>query len=122
MNMSVQGVRDDFINGVNGACKLAEEDFKCLDDLYNEVMLKHERQETDPPFMQQAQKVAEHYVMIVGGKPREVVGTTYARLKEIITSITQCGYFDQVQEVEVAVEEVSPAVLCTPNFFSPRAQ
>ncbi|XP_031782494.1 caprin homolog [Nasonia vitripennis] len=110
MNMGAQGVRDDFINGVNGAIKLAEEDMKYLDDLYNEVMLKHERQESEPSFLQQAQKVAEHYVLIVDGKQREVVGTTYSKLKDIITSITQCGYFDQVQDVEVAVEEVTQAV------------
>lgn len=106
MNMGAQGVRDDFINGVNGAIKLAEEDLKYLDNLYNEVMLKHERQESEISFLQQAQKVAEHYVLIVDGKQREVVGTTYSKLKEIITSITQCGYFDQVQDVEIAVEEV----------------
>ncbi|KAJ8678762.1 hypothetical protein QAD02_014549 [Eretmocerus hayati] len=110
MNMGVQGVRDDFLNGVNGAVKLEEEELKHLDNLYNEVMLKHERQESDVPFIQQAHKVAEHYVHIVDGKQREVVGTTYAKLRKIITSITQCGYFDQKQEVEVAVEEVTQQV------------
>jgi caprin-1 len=106
MNMGAQGVRDDFINGVNGAIKIAEEDLKYLDDLYNEVMLKHDRQENDLTFLQQAHKVAEHYVLIVDGRPRDIVGTTYSKLKEIITSITQCGYFDQVQEIDVPVEQV----------------
>ena len=114
--MGTQSVRDDFINGVNGAVKMTEDDLKFLDDLYNEVMLKHDRQENDPTYIQQAQKVAEHYVMIVDGKSRDVVGTTYSRIKEIITSITQCGYFDQVQVGESAVEEVSWKIGIILNF------
>ncbi|XP_014213219.1 caprin homolog isoform X2 [Copidosoma floridanum] len=115
MNMCAQGVREDFLNGTNGAIKLLEEDFQFLDSLYNEVMLKHTGSKpeiADPTFIQQAQKVAEHYVLIVEGKQREVVGTTYSKLKEIITSITQCGYFDQGNEVETptVTEEITQLV------------
>lgn len=104
--MSPSNVREDFIKGSNGAVKLSEEDIKFLDDLYTEVMLKHEHKENEPSFFQQAQKIAEHYVLIIDGKQREVLGTTYSKLKEIINSISQCGYFDQVQTVETTVEEV----------------
>ncbi|XP_017879393.1 caprin homolog [Ceratina calcarata] len=110
MNMGTTAVREDFLAGRNGAVKLTEEDLKCLDSLYNEVMMKHQREEGEPTFLQQVQKVAEHYVAIVDGKQREVVGTTYKQLKEIITSITQCGYFDQVHEAETVVEEVTEVV------------
>ncbi|XP_015434983.1 PREDICTED: LOW QUALITY PROTEIN: caprin homolog [Dufourea novaeangliae] len=103
MNMGTDSIREDFLTGKNGAVKLSEEDLKYLDSLYNEVMTKHHR-EGEPTFLQQVQKVAEHYVAIVDGKQREVVGTTYNKLKEIINSINQCGYFDQVREVETAVE------------------
>lgn len=111
MNMGTESVREDFLAGKNGAVKLSEEDLKYLDSLYNEVMMKHHREESEPTFLQQVQKVAEHYVAIVDGKQREVVGTTYNKLKEIITSINQCGYFDQVHETEAVVEEVSQAYL-----------
>ncbi|XP_003402634.1 caprin homolog [Bombus affinis] len=110
MNMGTESVREDFLAGKNGAVKLSEEDLKYLDSLYNEVMMKHHREESEPTFLQQVQKVAEHYVAIVDGKQREVVGTTYNKLKEIITSINQCGYFDQVHETEAIVEEVTEAV------------
>ncbi|XP_060817300.1 caprin homolog [Bombus pascuorum] len=110
MNMGTESVREDFLAGKNGAVKLSEEDLKYLDSLYNEVMMKHHREESEPTFLQQVQKVAEHYVAIVDGKQREVVGTTYNKLKEIITSINQCGYFDQVHETEAVVEEVTEAV------------
>ncbi|CAL7937135.1 unnamed protein product [Xylocopa violacea] len=110
MNMGTESVREDFLAGRNGAVKLSEQDLKCLDSLYNEVMMKHHREEGEPTFLQQVQKVAEHYVAIVDGKQREVVGTTYNKLKEIITSINQCGYFDQVHETEAVVEEVAEVV------------
>lgn len=106
MNMGTQCVREDFLTGKNGAVKLSEEDLKYLDSLYNEVMMKHHREEGEPTFLQQVQKVAEHYVAIIDGKQREVVGTTYNKLKEIISSINQCGYFDQVHETEAIIEEV----------------
>jgi len=109
ISMATDSVRDDFIHGKNGAVKLLEEELKYLDNLYNEVMLKQHREENDLTFVQQAQKVAEHYVAIVDGKQREVVGTTYNKLKEIIAKINQCGYFDQVREcseIAAPVEEV----------------
>lgn len=106
MNMGSESVRDDFLGGINGAVKLTDDDLKCLDDLYNEVMMKHQREEGEPSFLQQVQKVAEHFVAIVDGKQREVVGTTYNKLKEIIASIHQCGYFDQIHETGGQVEEV----------------
>ncbi|XP_076176688.1 caprin family member [Ptiloglossa arizonensis] len=110
MNMGTQCVREDFLTGKNGAVKLSEEDLKYLDSLYNEVMMKHHREEGEPTFLQQVQKVAEHYVAIIDGKQREVVGTTYNKLKEIISSINQCGYFDQVHETEAIIEEATEIV------------
>lgn len=107
MNMGTDVVRDDFIAGTNGAVKLDEEDLKSLDNVYNELMIKHQREEGDPPFLQQVQKVAEHYVAIVDGKQREIAGSTYIKIKEIIASITQCGYFDQTHQVDAVIEEVN---------------
>jgi hypothetical protein len=34
----------------------------------------------------------------VEGKSKEIVGTTYAKLKELFGTIQACGYFDQVVE------------------------
>lgn len=110
MNMGTDAAREDFLAGTNGAVKLTEDDLKYLDSLYIEVMVKHNREEGEPTFSQQLQKVAEHYVAIIEGKHREVVGTTYNKLKEIITSINQSGYFDQTHETEVAVEEATEAI------------
>lgn len=108
ISINTDSIRDDFCHGKNGAIKLSEEEFKFLDSLYNEMLIKHQRVEGDLTFVQQAHKVAEHYVMIVDGKQREVIGTTYNKLKEIIVKINQCGYFDKVRECSEAapMEEV----------------
>ena len=107
MNMGADSVREDFLAGANGAVKLTEEDLKALDNLYNEMTITHRRDDSSgAATVQQAQKIAEYLVAIVEGKQREFLGISFGKFKEIITSITQCGYFDQVQEVEVAVTEV----------------
>ncbi|XP_046747797.1 caprin homolog [Diprion similis] len=107
--MGLDKAREDFLAGTNGAAKLTEEDLKYLDELYGEVTVKHDSEEGDLPFMQKVQKAAEHLVAIVDGKQREFIGTTYNKLKEIITTIYQSGYFDQVQEVQEPVEEMAEA-------------
>lgn len=115
MNIGGDIVREDFLAGRNGASKLTQDDLKLLDDLYNEVTVKRQTEVGEPPFAQQIQKAAEHYVAIIDGKQREVVGTTYIKLKEIITSVHQSGYFDQAPPptTESTVEAVSDV-----QFFS----
>ncbi|XP_012224442.1 caprin homolog [Linepithema humile] len=111
VNIGTSSVRDDFLHGKNGAVKLSEEELKYLECLYNEILMKN-REEGDLVFGQQTQKVAEHLVAIMDGKQREVVGTTYNKLKEITVKINQSGYFDQVHESSESapVEELIEAV------------
>lgn len=113
VSISTDSVRDDFFHGKNGAVKLSEEELKYLDSLYNEITMKN-REEGDLVFGQQTQKAAEHYVAIVDGKQREVIGTTYNKLKEIFAKINLSGYFDQVHESSESapVEEVCIVTEC----------
>ncbi|KAK2587236.1 hypothetical protein KPH14_002975 [Odynerus spinipes] len=113
LNMGTGTVREDFLAGTNGAVKLTEDEIKSLDDLYSEVMMKHQHEEGELTQVQQVQKVAEHYVAIVDGKQREIAGTTYNKIKEIITSINQSGYFNQVHTVEPVVEEITETIVET---------
>lgn len=97
-NMGQDNIRDDFLAGNNKACKLSEEVLQQLDDLYTEVSPKREIEEGQPPFVQQLNKAAEHFICLTEGKNKEVVGTTYADLKKQITEISTCGYFDSSSE------------------------
>ncbi|XP_028039160.1 caprin homolog isoform X2 [Bombyx mandarina] len=114
MQMGSADARTDFINGTNGAAKLTEDDLKILDDLYPEVTPKHElNEEGQSGFHLQITRAAEHLYSIIDGKPKEVLGTTYLRIKEIVSTVHECGYFDktvdgaiaEVEESHVPVEE-----------------
>lgn len=73
---------------------------------------KHEpNEEGQPGFHAQTSKAAEHLCSIIDGKPKEILGTTYIRIKEIVSTVHDSGYFDQVAvETVLEVEEVQPAV------------
>lgn len=65
---------------------------------YPEVTPKHEEGEAvegQLGFQAQASKAAEHLYSIIDGKPKEVLGTTYAHIKQIVTTVHECGYFDK---------------------------
>ncbi|XP_068627865.1 caprin homolog [Battus philenor] len=92
-------IREDFLNGTNGATKLTEDDLKILDELYVELSPKHEiNDEGQSTFHIQMVKAAEHLYAIIDGKSKEILGTTYAHIKEIVNTVQECGYFDKTVE------------------------
>ncbi|XP_013135210.1 PREDICTED: caprin homolog [Papilio polytes] len=105
MQMGSSEAREDFLNGTNGAAKLTEDDLKILDELYPEVTPKHElNEEGQSGFHMQTVKAAEHLYAIIDGKPKEILGTTYAHIKEIVTTVHECGYFDKSGDDATPVE------------------
>ncbi|CAF4935939.1 unnamed protein product [Pieris macdunnoughi] len=103
MQMGSTEVRNDFLNGTNGAVKLTEDDLRILDELYPEVTPKHEDGQSG--FHAQTVKAAEHLYSIIDGKPKEILGTTYAHIKELVTLIHECRYFDKTPEAPVPETE-----------------
>lgn len=98
--------REDFLNGSNGAAKLTAGDMKILDNLYLEVTPKHEvNEEGQAGFHTHTIKAAEHLYAIIDGKPKEVLGTTYTHIKEIVNSVHECGYFDKSADIVVPESE-----------------
>ncbi|XP_046393979.1 caprin-1-like isoform X4 [Ischnura elegans] len=113
LNVGQDSVREDFLAAKNGAAQLTVDEIKYLDDLYLLLSPKHIPEENMPPYQEQLTHAAEHLINLVEGRSKEVVGTTYAGLKELITKIHTCGYFDQNPEEEeevVAAEEVAEEV------------
>lgn len=113
--MGTDQTREDFLAGQNGAIALTDADLKVLDDLYLEV---NPKREGPIPFTAQVQKAAENLMAIADGRPREVAGSTGAKIQALINSINACGYFNQEPEVvagngqeqEQASSEETPAV------------
>ncbi|CAH2269878.1 jg21709, partial [Pararge aegeria aegeria] len=56
-------------------------------------------------------KAAEHLYAIIDGKPKDFLGTTYAHIKEIISAVYECGYFDKSEEIIVVPEPVECQVM-----------
>ncbi|KAF7987416.1 hypothetical protein HCN44_003178 [Aphidius gifuensis] len=107
MNMSGERLRKNFLEGTNGANLMTEEDFKLLDDMYKELTLERLPGSVESTFLQRVQKTAEHYVALVDGKQRDVVGSTYAKIRTIIQDINKSEYLDRerVSETPEAQEE-----------------
>ncbi|XP_063233681.1 zinc finger protein 391-like [Bacillus rossius redtenbacheri] len=97
-NMRQDKVREDFLTGQNGAICLTESDLECLDEFYVEISLMNDTEDDVPSFQDQLQQSAEHLLALVNGKAKEINGTTYAKLKELIVAIQTCGYFDYIVE------------------------
>lgn len=96
--MGTDSARTDFLEGSNGAIKLTEDDLKILDDFYNETTnAKNSNSEGEEiSTLKPYHKAAEHYINLIEGKSKEFSHATYAKLKELMASINQCGYFEQV--------------------------
>ncbi|KAL0268408.1 UNVERIFIED_CONTAM: hypothetical protein PYX00_010366 [Menopon gallinae] len=97
-NMGDEAAKKDFLAGKNGAPMLTETDLKTLDDLYDLLNPEPAFGENTPSRDDQLQKTAELYLSIVEGKQKEVVGMTCLKLKELLTTIHNCGYFDKPLE------------------------
>ncbi|XP_063233679.1 caprin-1-like isoform X3 [Bacillus rossius redtenbacheri] len=93
-NMRKEEVRKDFLCGQNGAVRLSEEALDNLDDFYVEISLVRGTADEFPAFQDQLQQSAEHLLALVDGREAEIIGTTYAKLKGVITAICMSGYFD----------------------------
>nr|CAI5845336.1 unnamed protein product [Callosobruchus analis] len=104
--MGNETVRDDFLNGRNGAAQLTEADLKLLDDFYPAVTPKHEAG-NPTTFTNEVQSAAEHLLAAVDGKPKDVFGGTYSQIKEILGKIHESGYFDQAQVFESYNDEAA---------------
>ncbi|KOB76857.1 Glycosyl-phosphatidyl-inositol-anchored protein [Operophtera brumata] len=96
--MGSDEVREDFLSGTNGAAKLTKEDLRILDDLQKKL----------PGFHAASAKAAEHLCSITEGKGKEVLGTTYTNIKEIVGKVHGCGYFDKVPEPPQPEESNEP--------------
>jgi hypothetical protein len=79
-------VRQDFLKGTKGAIKLSEEELSHLDKLYNITSDLSDKE---------LESSAEKLLSLAEGKPREAwTGVTFHQLKELLTKIVNCKYFN----------------------------
>ncbi|RWS24540.1 caprin-like protein [Leptotrombidium deliense] len=102
--------KNDFRNGTNGAIVLSEEKLDQLDELYK--LVQADRSRVEEPFDKQLESAGERWIALVEGKNREAVkGTTFKELKELLMSISVCGYFDKSSTNELNEDKVGDPTL-----------
>lgn len=116
--------RSDFLAGSCGAAQLSDRDLKALDDLYPEVAPKHCPPEGMPSFEDQTMSAAKHLVAIIDGSNKEIIGTTYEHLKNVVSTVQDCGYFEhprelRVEEFEEEVNAVEEEEMEVVEYVSP---
>ena len=79
---------------------LSEDNLNQLDELYQAISPSRE----ESGYSQRLTTAAEHLVAILDGKDRQVVGTTYKEIKELIDLISGCGYFENLSSEAEPVE------------------
>lgn len=68
-------------------------------------------EEGQPGFQIYTTKAADHLYAIIDGKPKEILGTTYTHIREIVTAVHECGYFDKTGDnVLPETEQVATTV------------
>lgn len=98
--MGDEKIRDDFLNGKDGAMTLSEESLQRLDALYKMITPTRDVEGDGPSYDSQLVSGSEHLFAIVEGKKKEILGTTYQALKELIFGIHDCAYFKKPEEKE----------------------
>lgn len=68
-----------------------------LDELYK---LLSPSREGETNYTEGLAKASDHFVNLLDGKDKPVVGTTYKDLKVLIDLIDDCGYFEHAMEEE----------------------
>uniref|UniRef100_A0AAG5DVW4 Caprin-1 dimerization domain-containing protein n=1 Tax=Anopheles atroparvus TaxID=41427 RepID=A0AAG5DVW4_ANOAO len=100
-------VREDFLNGINGACQLTEEDIELLMMVYEQTKPQRPLKSTDKSFSCAVRSAAEILSGIIDGKPKAFGSANYGHVKSILNSIENCGYFEKnilIEETELREE------------------
>ncbi|XP_058838032.1 probable serine/threonine-protein kinase DDB_G0282963 [Topomyia yanbarensis] len=93
--LSDKTVQCDFRNGENGACKISAEDLTMLERLYEETQPKRPKNTLESTFVLSVKQAADHLTAVVDGRNKSFENTTYIHIKNLITDVQDCGYFEK---------------------------
>ncbi|XP_060082581.1 caprin-1-like isoform X2 [Ylistrum balloti] len=103
-SMGSDKVRSDFQTGKHGAVVLTEENLTHLDELYKLISPSRDSEN----YAEQLNQASEHLLCLLDAKEKEVVGTNYKDLNELLDLINNCGYFEKAAaEEEEATEDAT---------------
>ncbi len=127
--LGMDHIRNDFLEGKNGAVKLTEDQVNHLDGFYKLINpARQDEGQTEGKevcFEIKLTGASEHLNSYIKEDEKEVLGTTYKALKEMVNQINGCGYLDNLpaepkEEVEEVEEEpTDPAPSSAPVEETP---
>lgn len=88
-------VRQDFLDGTNGAVRIEQADMDLLEKLYVEVTPKRPTRSDEPTFVQSATHSANTFSSVIDSRPKTFGESTYDHVKEVLQSIQNSGYFEK---------------------------
>lgn len=94
-SLADDAVRQDFLDGTNGAVKIEQSDMDLLEKLYVEVTPKRPTRSDEPTFTQSATHSANTFSSVIDSRPKPFGESTYDHVKETLQSIQNCGYFEK---------------------------
>jgi len=108
-SLADDSVRQDFLDGTNGAVKIEQADMDLLEKLYVEVTPKRPARSDEPGFVACATHSANTLSSVIDARTRPFADSSYDHVRDILQSIQTCGYFEkdilQVEESAPAVED-----------------
>eukprot|EP00058_Branchiostoma_floridae_P023083 XP_002608573.1 hypothetical protein BRAFLDRAFT_128819 [Branchiostoma floridae] len=104
--LGTDAVRDDFKQGKPGAVPLTEAQLTQLDELYK--VINPETEEGTSLSSQQAD-ASEHVLCLLDAREKEIAGTTYKDLRELLQEVVNCPYWDNMHAQPEPPSENGPA-------------
>ena len=96
--------REHFLNGTQGAILLEEADLAKLQAF--SILISLDRPDMSGGFQEAVGSAALHFQLVMEGLGKEVAGSNYKELKDLLSRVSKCAYFDW--KVEAPTTEVIP--------------
>ncbi|XP_031627989.1 caprin homolog isoform X3 [Contarinia nasturtii] len=100
-----ESVRNEFLAGTNGACKIEQDEFDLLDSFAAKILPKRSTESGSVSFKNSCQKAADILSLTVDGKQKEFeASTTYANIKTLLKNIQKSAYFEKLNQPQQQAE------------------
>lgn len=96
-------MKEDFLNGTNGACVVSKLELEQLVSFYELFVMKS--YDAGANVIEDGNSAGNHMYEIAEGRSKDIVGTTYKELRNIIDRITDSKYFEELPDT-VKVQEI----------------
>lgn len=106
-SLADESVRQEFLDGTNGAVKIDQADMDLLEKLYIEVTPKRPTRSDEPSFIASGTHSANTLASVIDGRPKPFAESTYEHVRDILQSIQNSGYFEKDIVQVVAKDDVT---------------